>query len=121
MAPLTLLVGSFHNRAQLLHFDAQAPSLTLVTLPEPAFQNYTWITRSPAHRSIFYASHTALGEDEGTVSVVRLLADPGVPEGYRLEFLQHVSSGGIDPCHCTVSPSGHELAIANVSGLRWRC
>lgn len=121
MSPLTFLVGSFHDRAQLLHFDTQARSLTLVQLPEPAFKNYTWVTRSPTYESIFYASHTALGEDEGTVSVVRLQADPGLLERYRLEVLQHVSSGGVDPCHCTVSPSGHELAIANVSGTRSRC
>ena len=118
MTPLTFLVGSFHDRAQLLHFEAVAQSLKLVTLPKPAFKNYTWITRSPIHEGMFYASHTALGEDEGTVSVVRLRADPGVPEGYSLEFLQHVSSGGIDPCHCTVSPSGHEIAIANVSSTK---
>lgn len=113
-----ILVGSFSTFLQVLHFDAAAKTLALTTVPNPAFDNYTWITRHPTLSYLFYATQSPTQGGNGFVSLISVKGgdnQSGDPSQFKLQILQTISSGGIDPCHLGITADGSELAVANVS------
>lgn len=109
----SLLVASFHNRPQLLHFDPDNATLELETLDSPDFQDYTWISAHPVHKGLYYALQR-YSDAPGILSIVKLSSrsDPKRP---HLEILKSYPSHGMDPCHLGISTKADKLAIANVN------
>lgn len=123
--PADLLVGSFHSHLQILTFEPSVPSLELYTVTKPEFDRYTWITAHPQHQNIFYAAQSGAGGQGGQLSTIKVSrgAAPkepgdGVPDGFVLDILETVSTGGSDPCHVGIAPDGSQLGIANVGPPR---
>lgn len=121
MAAVSLLVGSFHNRLQLLDFTPGNASsedrLALRSVDGPPFETYTWIESHPTIPDLFYAAQ-ALSTRDGIISVLKITVPPEHVEGAgraSFEILQSVSSHGIDPCHLGINTDATELASANVS------
>jgi len=119
----TVLVASFHSRPQLLHFAPDTASLTLQTLETPEFQDYTWISRHPSIRGLFYALQR-YPDKHGVLSIVRLSSNSSNPPPSssnkaisppQLEIVKSYPSHGMDPCHLGLSSNADKLAIANVN------
>jgi hypothetical protein len=112
---MDILVGAFHDRLQVLHFDPSASSLSLSTVEgvsEPVTE-YSWLTAVPNCSDRFYASQVqdSRFQKDGSISLLEISKSPA---GYSVAVKQVVHSGGEDPCHVGVSPDGSKLAIANV-------
>lgn len=118
-----IVVGSFHTHLQVLELDLASRSLRLSTLSDPAFDNYTWLVKSTRHDGLIYAARAPADESEGELSVIRVIREDEGDAGssastYRLEILQTVPSGGVDPCHAGISEDGKLIALTNVSKQR---
>lgn len=116
---MDILVGAFHDRLQVLHFDPPSPSLTLSDVEgvsEPVSE-YNWLTAAPKHSGLFYAAQASDKRYNGNGSI-SLLELSKSSDGYIVTVKQVVHSGGEDPCHVGLSPDGSKLAIANVRTYR---
>lgn len=107
-----LLVGSYSPSLQVLHFDPAAKTLELSTLAQPAFERYTWISRHPTLKNIYYATQSPADGGDGIISPIKVIGGSG--SAYQLEVLQSLPTGGSSPCHLGVKPDGSELGISNV-------
>ena len=109
-----LLVGNFAQNLELLTFDDVAKTLKVEKLTDSAsYARYTWLAPHPQLSHIVYG--TRVGEGNGTLSLFQVKCDA---DGHvKVERKQNVTSGGVDPCHCGISPVGTEVAIANVRYL----
>jgi 6-phosphogluconolactonase (cycloisomerase 2 family) len=114
----SLIVASFHNRPQVLHFDPVRGEITLETLSKPDFDGYTWISAHPKHDGLFYALQR-FSDAEGILSVIKIPTKTNTSDTGKhvteLKILKNYPSHGMDPCHLGVSPQGDSLAIANVN------
>lgn len=112
---VSLLVASFHNRPQLLHFNPDGATLELETLETPDFQDYTWISAHPMHKGLFYALQR-YSNSPGILSIVKLSTSSNKStKPPHLEIVKSYPSHGLDPCHLGISAKADKLAIANVN------
>lgn len=111
----SLLIASFHNRPQLLHFNQADAKLELESLSEPKFDGYTWISAHPRLKGIYYAAQR-FEDKPGNLSVVKVTASTSSnSSGSKLEILKTYPSHGMDPCHLGLSEDARSIAIANVN------
>ncbi|MFN8538393.1 MAG: lactonase family protein [Thermomicrobiales bacterium] len=81
----------------------------------PGIVNPAFLALDPTERFLYAVNETLEfdGEPMGAVSAFAIDAATGLPR-----FLNRVPSGGGNPCHLTIAPSGRHLIVANHEDAR---